>query len=115
MIKFRLSDKENNEYVDLFPHTSIGAIVNGENFRKTQIIEVEVPAFNGVTQNISIQTNANIVNAPFEVHLLNGDKRDYNTLNQVQVVEGAIIITRLNIMPENAIKIALVFYGIRGE
>lgn len=115
MIKFRLSDKENNEYVDLFPRTSVRAIVDGENFRKTQIIEVEVPAFNGVTQNISIQTNANIVNAPFEVHLLNGDKRDYNTISQVQVIDGTVIITRLNMMPENAIKIALVFYGIRGE
>lgn len=112
MIKFRLSKKDNDEYLDLFPRTSANAIVNDNNIRGKYVLEVDVPVTNDVIQTINIQTTAQIVDAPFEVHFVSGDKNDYNTISQVQVKENIIEITRLHNMPQGAIKIALVFYAM---
>ncbi|HAU87638.1 MAG TPA: hypothetical protein DCW90_19745 [Lachnospiraceae bacterium] len=110
MVKFRLSAKENNEYVDLFPRFSIEGIANSENFRGVQVLEVDIPVTNSTTQTITIQTNNRIVDAPFEVHFVSGDKNDYNTINQAQVTANTLTLTRLYNMPKGQIKIALVFY-----
>lgn len=110
MVKFRLSAKENNEYVDLFPRTTIDGIADDENIRGTQVLEVEVPATNDMIQTIAISTNAHIVDAPFEVHFVSGDKNDYNTITQAQVTANTLTLTRLYNMPKGQIKIALVFY-----
>ena len=103
MIEFRLSAKQNNTYLDLFPRTSVNAIVNDEHIRGTQVLEVDVPATTETIQTITIQTNNRIVDAPFEVHYVSGDK---NTLT----------IYRIHNKPEASVKIALVFYtmGVDG-
>lgn len=110
MVKFRLSNKENNEYVDLFPRTTVDAIADDENIRGVQVLEVDVPATNSMTQNIAIQTNAHTVDAPFEIHFISGDKNDYNTITQARVTANTLTLTRLYNMPQGQVKIALVFY-----
>lgn len=112
MIKFRLSQKDNSEYLDLFPKTSADAIANGESILGIQVLEVDVPTTADVTQTIAIQTNKQIVDAPFEVHRISGDRKDYNTISQAMVSENTLTLTRLHNMPNGAIKIALVFYGM---
>lgn len=116
MIEFRLSAKQNNVYLDLFPHTSVNAIANDEHIRGTQVIEVNVPATTETIQTITIQTNNRIVDAPFEVHYVSGDKNNYNTISQIEVSENTLTIYRIHNKPEASVKIALVFYtmGVEG-
>ena len=116
MIEFRLSAKQNNTYLDLFPRTSVNAIVNDEHIRGTQVLEVDVPATTETIQKITIQTNNYIVNATFEVHYVGGDKNSYNTISQIEVSENTVTIYRIHNKPEASVKIALVFYtmGVDG-
>ena len=110
MIEFRLSAKQNNTYLDLFPRTSVNAVVNDEHIRGTQVLEVDVPATTETIQTIAIQTNNRIVDAPFEVHYISGDKNSYNTISQIEVSENTLTIYRIHNKPEASVKIALVFY-----
>ena len=110
MIEFRLSAKQNNTYLDLFPRTSVNAVVNDEHIRGTQVLEVDVPATAETIQTIAIQTNNRIVDAPFEVHYVSGDKNSYNTISQIEVSENTLTIYRIHNKPEANVKIALVFY-----
>lgn len=116
MIEFRLSAKQNNTYLDLFPRTSVNAVVNDEHIRGTQVLEVDVPATTETIQTIAIQTNNRIVDAPFEVHYISGDKNSYNTISQIEVSENTLTIYRIHNKPEASVKIALVFYtmGVNG-
>lgn len=116
MIEFRLSAKQNNTYLDLFPRTSVNAVVNDEHIRGTQVLEVDVPATTETIQTIAIQTNNRIVDAPFEVHYVSGDKNNYNTISQIEVSENTLTIYRIHNKPEASVKIALVFYtmGVDG-
>ena len=119
MIEFRLSAKQNNTYLDLFPRTSVNAIVNivnDEHIRGTQVLEVDVPVTTETIQAIAIQTNNRIVDAPFEVHYVSGDKNSYNTISQIEVSENTLTIYRIHNKPEASVKIALVFYtmGVDG-
>lgn len=116
MIEFRLSAKQNNTYLDLFPRTSVNAVVNDEHIRGTQVLEVDVPATTETIQTIVIQTNNRIVDAPFEVHYVSGDKNSYNTISQIEVSENTLTIYRIHNKPEASVKIALVFYtmGVDG-
>lgn len=116
MIEFRLSAKQNNTYLDLFPRTSANAVVNDEHIRGTQVLEVDVPATTETIQTIAIQTNNRIVDAPFEVHYVSGDKNSYNTISQIEVSENTLTIYRIHNKPEASVKIALVFYtmGVDG-
>lgn len=117
MIEFRLSAKQNNAYLDLFPRTSVNAVVNNdEHIRGTQVLEVDVPATTETIQTIAIQTNHRIVDAPFEVHYVSGDKNSYNTISQIEVSENTLTIYRIHNKPEASVKIALVFYtmGVDG-
>ena len=116
MIEFRLSAKQNNTYLDLFPRTTVNAIANDEHIRGTQVLEVDVPVTTETIQTIAIQTNNRIVDAPFEVHYVSGDKNSYNTISQIEVSENALTIYRIHNKPEASVKIALVFYtmGVDG-
>lgn len=109
MVKFRLSQKNNDEYLDLFPRTSVSAIANDSNLRGKYVIEVEVPKTANTTQTITIQTTPQIVDAPFEVHYVSGDKVAFNTISQAQVRPNALVLTRIHNKPEGAVTIALVF------
>lgn len=110
MIEFRLSAKQNNTYLDLFPRTTVNAIANGEHIRGTQVLEVDIPTTTETIQTIAIQTNSHIVDAPFEVHYISGDKNSYNTISQIEVSENTLTIYRIHNKPEASVKIALVFY-----
>lgn len=110
MIEFRLSAKQNNVYLDLFPRTSVNAVVNDEHIRGTQVLEVDIPVTAETIQTIAIQTNNRIVDAPFEVHYISGDKNSYNTISQIEVSENTLTIYRIHNKPEASVKIALVFY-----
>ena len=116
MIEFRLSAKQNNTYLDLFPRTSVNAIVNDEHIRGTQVLEVDVPVTTETIQTIAIQTNNRIVDAPFEVHYVSRDKNSYNTISQIEVSENTLTIYHIHNKPEASVKIALVFYtmGVDG-
>ncbi len=110
MIEFRLSAKQNNTYLDLFPRTTVNAIANDEHIRGTQVLEVDIPSTTETIQMIAIQTNSRIVDAPFEVHYISGDKNSYNTISQIEVSENTLTIYRIHNKPEASVKIALVFY-----
>lgn len=110
MIEFRLSVKQNNTYLDLFPRTTVNAIVNDEHIRGTQVLEVDVPPTTETIQTIAIQTNSRIVDAPFEVHYVSGDKNSYNTISQIEVSENTLTVYRIHNKPKVSVKIALVFY-----
>lgn len=110
MVEFRLSTKQNNVYLDLFPRTSVNAIANDEHIRGTQVLEVDIPVTTETIQTIAIQTNNRIVDAPFEVHYVSGDKNSYNTISQIEVSENTLTIYRIHNKPEASVKIALVFY-----
>lgn len=110
MIEFRLSAKQNNTYLDLFPRTTVNAIANDEHIRGTQVLEVNIPATTETIQTITIQTNNRIVNAPFEVHYVSGDKNSYNTISQIEVSENTLTIYHIHNKPEASVKIVLVFY-----
>lgn len=112
MIEFRLSAKQNNAYLDLFPRTTVNAIANGEHIRGTQVLEVDIPTTTETIQTIAIQTNSHIVDAPFEVHYISGDKNSYNTISQIEVSENTLTIYRIHNKPEASVKIALVFYAM---
>lgn len=110
MIEFRLSAKQNNAYLDLFPRTSVNAITNGEHIRGMQVLEVNIPVTTETIQTIAIQTNNRIVDAPFEVHYISGDKNSYNIISQIEISENTLTIYWLHNKPEASVKIALVFY-----
>lgn len=112
MIEFRLSAKQNNTYLDLFPRTTVNAIANDEHIRGTQVLEVDIPTTTETIQTIAIQTNSHIVDAPFEVHYISGDKNSYNTISQIEVSENTLTIYRIHNKPEASVKIALVFYAM---
>lgn len=110
MIEFRFSAKQNNTYLDLFPRTSVNAITNDEHIRGMQVLEVDIPVSTETVQTIAVQTNNRIIDAPFEVHYVSGDKNSYNTISQIEVSENTLTIYRLHNKPEANVKIALVFY-----
>ena len=87
MIEFRLSAKQNNTYLDLFPRTSVNAIANGEHIRGTQVLEVDIPVTTETIQTIAIQTNNRIVDAPFEVHYVSSDKDLLQLISDETVVK----------------------------
>ena len=112
MVEFRLSAKQNNVYLDLFPRTSVNAVVNDEHIRGTQVLEVDIPTTTETIQTIAIQTNNRIVDAPFEVHYVSGDKNSYNTISQIEVSENTLTIYRIHNKPKANVKIALAFYAV---
>lgn len=110
MVEFRLSAKQNNVYLDLFPRTSVNAVIDDEHIRGTQVLEVDIPTTTETIQTIAIQTNNRIIDAPFEVHYVSGDKNSYNTISQIVVSENTLTVYRIHNKPEASVKIALVFY-----
>ena len=110
MVEFRLSAKQNNVYLDLFPRTSVNAVIDDEHIRGTQVLEVDIPTTTETIQTIAIQTNNRIIDAPFEVHYVSGDKNSYNTISQIAVSENTLTVYRIHNKPEASVKIALVFY-----
>lgn len=113
-INFRLAYRNPVEYVDLFPKINIKDIEGLENNCILNFIEVDIPVFNDIIQNISIDINEDLINKNVEMYLISGSQDDYETITQFQIVKNAIILTRIYDYPKNSVKVALVFYNTGG-
>lgn len=117
---FRLAYTNGIEYIDLFPKTSVTAIVDVQNIYDIVQVDANIPAptSSTLTQTVALSTTPAMVAAPFRVYLSSTGTQaesDYATINQVEVQDNQLVITRLGDMPVGAIDVTLVFYEVRGE
>lgn len=117
---FRLAYTNGIEYIDLFPKTSVTAIVDAQNIYDIVQVDVNIPAptSSTLTQTVALSTTPAMVAAPFRVYLSSTGTQaesDYATINQVEVQDSQLVITRLGDMPVGAIDVTLVFFEVRGE
>lgn len=117
---FRLAYTNGIEYIDLFPKTSVTAIVDAQNIYDIVQVDVNIPAPTSpaLTQTVALSTTPAMVAAPFRVYLSSTGTQaesDYATINQVEVQDNQLVITRLGDMPVGAIEVTLVFFEIGGE
>lgn len=117
---FRLAYTNGIEYIDLFPKTSVTAIVDAQNVYDIVQVDVNIPAptSSALTQTVALSTTPAMVAAPFRVYLSSTGTQaesDYATINQVEVQDNQLVITRLGDMPVGAIEVTLVFFEIGGE
>lgn len=117
---FRLAyNSDGLNYVDLFPRTSMDAIIGADNTYEITQLQVDIPApsTSTLTQSVAISTTTQMVSSPFRMYLVStGDQAesDYSTITQVQVQENELIVTRLYNMPVDTITVELVFFEQRG-
>lgn len=113
---FRLAyNSDGLNYTDLFPRTSMEAIINGGNSYQIVALDVDipVPSDSSITQTIAITTTQEMVDAVFRVYLIStGDQaeQDYATITQMEVQENQLIITRLYNTPSEEITVRLLFF-----
>ena len=117
---FRLAYTNGIEYIDLFPKTSVTAIADAQNIYDIVQVDVNIPAPTSpaLTQTVALSTTPAMVAAPFRVYLSSTGTQaesDYATINQVEVQDNQLVITRLGDMPVGAIDVTLVFFEVRGE
>ena len=117
---FRLAYTNGIEYIDLFPKTSVTAIVDVQNIYDIVQVDVNIPAptSSTLTQTVALSTTPAMVAAPFRVYLSSTGTQaesDYATINQIEVRDNQLVITRLGDMPVGAIDVTLVFFEVRGE
>lgn len=117
---FRLAYTNGIEYIDLFPKTSVTAIVDAQNIYDIVQVNVNIPAPTSpaLTQTVALSTTPAMVAAPFRVYLSSTGTQaesDYATINQVEVQDNQLVITRLGDMPVGSIDVTLVFFEVRGE
>lgn len=117
---FRLAYTNGIEYIDLFPKTSVTAIVDAQNIYDIVQVDVNIPAPTSpaLTQTVALSTTPAMVAAPFRVYLSSTGTQaesDYATINQVEVQDSQLVITRLGDMPVGAIDVTLVFFEAGGE
>lgn len=117
---FRLAYTNGIEYIDLFPKTSVTAIVDVQNIYDIVQVDVNIPAptSSTLTQMVALSTTPAMVAAPFRVYLSSTGTQaesDYATINQIEVQDNQLVITRLGDMSVGAIDVMLVFFEVRGE
>lgn len=117
---FRLAYTNGIEYIDLFPKTSVTAIVDAQNMYDIVQVNVNIPAPASptLTQTVALSTTPAMVAAPFRVYLSSTGTQaesDYATINQVEVQDNQLVITRLGDMPVGAIDVTLVFFEVGSE
>lgn len=117
---FRLAyNSDGFNYTDLFPKTSIGAIVDADNIYEIVRIQVDIPAPGDSTlvQIISAPISEKMAKSPLRVYLLSTGRQaelDYGTINQLEARENELLVTRLYNMPVDTITVELVFFEQRG-
>lgn len=112
-VNFRLSYLSNNGFVGLFPKTNTLGIVDAGPSLSFALTSIEIPAYSGQTQTISLSIPQDIEGSWVEMVLIGDtdqEKKDYSTITQFQVENNQLIITRLNQMPTNSIEVNLLFY-----
>ena len=117
---FRLAYTNGIEYIDLFPKTSVTAIADAQNIYDIVQVDVNIsaPTSSTLTQTVALSTTPAMVAAPFRVYLSSTGTQaesDYATINQVEVQDNQLVITRLGDMPVGAIDVTLVFFEVGGE
>ena len=118
---FRLAyNSDGLNYVDLFPKTSMDAIIGADNtYEVTELqVTIPVPDTSILNQTITISTTPKMVSSLFRMYLVstgNQAQNDYNTTTQAQVETNQVIITRAYDMPINSIIVMLVFFEKRGS
>lgn len=118
MVDFRLSYKNNTEYVDLFPRTSMEGIIGAEQAFKKVSLDVTIPASQDTTQTIQITTDAKMPDSIVEMYLVTTGEQaeqDYATIDQYEIQTNQMIITRLGNKPTGSIDVVLLFYETMGE
>ena len=113
-INFRLAYNQGIEYVDLFPRTNMEAILNADSAMRYNIIDVTIPAISGnpVTQAITIDTTNIQIDAPASMFLTSvgeQEENDYATIDQFEVTDSTLTITRLYNWPVGDIDVKLIF------
>lgn len=111
-LNFRLAYKKGYDYTDLFPATSLNAIIDSSTGIKYSTIDVTIPQTNEETQNITITTTPEQVNAGVRMFLNTVGEQaqnDYNTITQYFVTTNQLTITRLNDKPTGSIDVTLLF------
>lgn len=117
---FRLAyNSDGLNYIDLFPRTSMDAIIGADNAYEITQLQVDIPApgTSTLTQSVAISTTAQMVSSPFRMYLVSTGEQaesDYSTITQVQVQENELLVTRLYNMPTDTITVELVFFEQRG-
>lgn len=117
---FRLAYTNGIEYIDLFPKTAVTAIADVQNIYDIVQVDVNIPAptSSTLTQTVALSTTPAMIAAPFRVYLSSTGTQaesDYATINQIEVQDSQLVITRLGDMPVGAIDVTLVFFEVRGE
>ena len=113
-VNFRLAYNSGLEIVDLFPASSMDAIIDNSNVMQYSTINVTIPApaSQTMTQTIAITTTQSQLNSPVYMLLTSTGTQaivDYATINQFQVSTNQLIITRLYNWPEDSINVILIF------
>ena len=116
-IDFRLSYRTALGYTDLFPQTSVQEIIGADEIYQLVPLDVTIPPVSQQTQTISIVTDAFMPTSDFKVYLNTAGEQameDWCTINQMQVTENTLTITRLYSYPTGSIDVTLVFIEKRG-
>lgn len=116
---FRLAYTNGIEYIDLFPKTSVTAIVDAQNIYDIVQVDVNIPSPTSpaLTQTVALSTTPAMVAAPFRVYLSSTGTQaesDYATINQIELQDNQLVITRLGDMPVGNIDVTLVFFEVGG-
>lgn len=113
-LNFRLAHTDSIRYIDLFPNTELGAITDaGSNLYQVTVVPVTIPAYSGITQNIAITADSSLVDSVVRMYLTTQTQEaqlDYATINQFEVTDNQLAITRLYEYPSDAINVNLVFF-----
>lgn len=116
---FRLAYTNGIEYIDLFPKTSATAIADAQNIYNIKEVDVTIPVPTSptLTQMIALSTTPAMVVAPFRVvfHPWNEEDQSYATINQIEVRDNQLVVTRLGDMPTVDIPVTLIFFEAGGE
>lgn len=117
---FRLAYTNGIEYIDLFPKTSATAIADAQNIYNIKEVDVKIPVPTSptLTQTIALSTTPAMVVAPFRVVSYpwsEEEDQSYATINQIEVRDNQLVVTRLGDMPTVEIPVTLVFFLIGGE
>ena len=109
---FRLAYNSGYDYVDLLPYTKLEAIQGIGNIIKYTTVDVEIPAFEGLKQDIKLTLTEKQKIAPFTVEPLDNSvsaKRDYASIDGIEVTADGISILRLSRGSKAPIKARLRF------
>ena len=110
--EFRLAYNDGFQYVDLFPKTNIDSIEGKNKLLKYTTVTVDIPVTSDTTQSIPVTLTPTQLIAPFYMELLTDTPQgsaDYSTIDQIEVKDNMLVITRLSNMPTGQIQVKLTF------